>query len=99
MAAIAKRKVRLEIEWSNTDPSNFRYRTVVWGYIDDDSKMSGEEECILPSEFQTIARSAFRALTGQQIENNAVALANAALQDMGSGAGTHIITDELGNGE
>lgn len=97
MAAITKRKIRLEVEWSKEDPSNFRYRTVVWGYIDDDSKVSGEEECVIPSEFQTIARSAFRALTGQQIENSAVALANDSLQGLGSGAGSHTITDDLGD--
>lgn len=99
MSSIVKRKIRLEIEWSNEDSDNFTYRTVVWGYIDDDTKNTGEEQLVIPSAFQLIARSAFRALTGQQIENNAIAIANASLQTIGSGAGTHIITDDLGNGE
>lgn len=97
MASITKRKIRLEVEWSNEDPGNFQYRTVTWGYVADDTKTAGEERCVIPSEFQTIARSAFRALTGQQIENSAVALANASLQGLGSGAGSHTITDELGD--
>jgi hypothetical protein len=97
MASITKRKIRLEIEWSNEDPSNFKYRTVAWGYVADDTKTTGEEECTIASEFQTITRSDFRALTGLQIENNGVALANASFQELGSGAGSHTITDELGD--
>ena len=95
MAQIKKQRVRLEIEWSKGDPGNFRYRTVAWGYVDDDSELAGQKELLVTGDYETIDRDAFRALTGQQIENNAAALADEALQNIGFGAGHHTIVDDL----
>lgn len=97
MAEIKKQRVRLEIEWSKEDPSNFRYRAIGWGYVDDDSEPIGQKELTVIADYATIERSAFRASTGQQIENNAAALVNAALQGTGFGAGGHTIIDDDGD--
>ena len=97
MATITKRKIRLEINWEKDDPTNFSYRTVTWAYLGDDTKDGGEEEIIVPSEVSTIARTAFRGLTGQQIENNAASIADASLQALGSGSGGHSIVDDSGD--
>jgi len=95
MANIRKRKVRLEVTWSNEDPGHYNWRTVVWGFVEDDSEPGGLKQKIAASDFQTISKSVFNNLTGEQIANNVVAAATDALQDMGAGAGEHIIIDEL----
>jgi len=97
MATLTRRKVRLEINWEKDDPSNFNYRTVVWAVVADDSEPSGEKEIVVGGEINTITRTAFRALTGQQIENNAAALANETLQSLGSGADSHTIVADDGD--
>jgi hypothetical protein len=97
MATLVRRKVRLEVEWDKLDPSNFKYRTVVWAAVADDSEPQGEKEIVIGGATETITRTAFRALTGQQIENNAAALANATLQTLGSGAESHTIVEDDGD--
>lgn len=97
MATIAKRKVRLEIEWTKDDPSNLKWRTIGWGYLSDDSKPGGEEEIICVSDEETIERTQFRGLTGQQIETAASNTMDGAFQGLGSGAGGHIIQADTGD--
>lgn len=96
MAIINRRKVRLEVTWDKDDPENFSYRALVWGYVADDVRPAGEEQIVATSESATISRAAFRSLNGAQIESNAIALADAALQALGSGAGGHTIVDDDG---
>lgn len=97
MADMVKRKVRLEIEWGGEKPDVFCWRTIVWGYVPDDSEEEGCKCVMVSGEQHEITRTIFRAISGQQIENNAVSAANELLQGVGSGAGGHDIEHELGN--
>ena len=97
MATLTRRKVRLEVNWEKDNPSNFTYRTVVWAVVADDSEPGGEKEIVVGGQLATITRTAFRALTGQQIETNAAAMANETLQTLGSGADSHTIVEDDGD--
>ena len=97
MATINKRKIRLNIEWNKNNPDDFIYWVVADGAIDDDSRDGGEDIVTARSDIQTITRTAFRALTGAQIETNAKTLATDALNALGSGAGGHTIVEDSGN--
>lgn len=92
---IAKRHVVLEISWKKEAPDYFFYRVRTFGYVTDGTKAGGEERLDGWSETSSITRTAFRALTGAQIEATATALADSALTDLGTGG--HTIQDDDGN--
>lgn len=97
MATITSKRIRLYIEWTKDDPDNFTYWVDTAAVLPDDTKLGGEEEIGIRSPDATITRTAFRALTGTQIENNVKSLSAASLDELGSGAGTHTLVDDIGN--
>jgi hypothetical protein len=96
MATMNLRGVRLTLTWHKDDPANFTYDVKALAMLDDDTEPSGERLQNASDLDNTIGRGAFRGLTGAQIENQMQTLAVAALQALGTGAGTHTINIDVG---
>jgi hypothetical protein len=96
MATITKRKGRIVIEWDKDAPTDLRYFHEAEAVVSDDSEPGGEK--VVRVRFDnTGTRTTFRALTGQQIEDDWKAKTDAALQALGSGAGGHSIVQDWGS--
>jgi hypothetical protein len=92
MATITKRSGRIVIEWNKDAPNDLRYFYEATAVVSDDS-----EKTIRVRLDNVGTRATFRALDGQQIEDNWKAQTDAALQAVGSGAGGHTIDQDWGN--
>ncbi len=97
MANIIKRSISLNIKYRKEDPDNLTWQAKCECVTLDDSKIGGEDKFAVATPLQTITRTQFRALTGQQIENSVVTAIDDAIQQLGSGAGSHTITNDTGN--
>ncbi len=97
MANIIKRSITLSIKYRKEDADNLIWQAKAQCVTLDDTKDGGEETFAVATPPQTITRAQFRGLTGQQIENTVVTEIDAAIQQLGSGAGSHTITNDIGN--
>ena len=97
MAQITKRRILLSIEWLKETPNDLQWAATATCVTPDDKEDGGEEQFTVRTEPQTITRAQFRTITGQQIETTVVNAINAAIQALGSGAGSHVLTDDFGN--
>ncbi len=97
MAQFTKRTVTLSIEWDRDNPQDLQYIVRCTAFIPDDAKDGGEERVRVTSGPTTITRAQFRSLTGQQIQTQVLNEVDAALQALGSGAGSHTIVDDIGD--
>lgn len=97
MAQIIKRAISLNIKYRKQDPDNLTWQAVAQCVTPDDKEDGGEEQFRVATDITAITRAQFRNLTGAQIENAVVNAIDDAIQALGSGAGSHTITDDTGN--
>lgn len=97
MADITKRRITLTIIYDKGNPDELQWGAMANCITPDDKNDGGEEGFVVKTPLQTITRATFRGITGQQIENTVVNAVNDAIQALGSGAGTHTLTDDFGN--
>ena len=96
MATMNLRGVRLTLTWHKDDPANFTYDVKAQAMLDDDTEPTGERVQNASDVNNTVPRATFEGLTGAQIRNQMQTLAVAALQALGTGAGTHTINIDVG---
>ncbi len=97
MAQIIKRTISLTIAYQKDNPDDLTWRATAQCATPDDKEDGGEEIFTVATDPQTITRAQFRSITGAQIETTVVNAINAKLQTLGSGAGSHTLTDDFGN--
>jgi len=97
MATVTKRRILLTIEWMKETPNDLNWSAQAICVTPDDKEDTNEESFIVQTDPQTITRAQFRTITGQQIETTVLNAINNAIQQLGVGAGTHILNDDFGN--
>ena len=97
MANLNKKEITVTIRWSRDAASDLSYDVTALAEVDDDSEAGGKK--IVGGQLRdvTMTRAQFRGLTGAQIEAQILAKSNEALQTIGSGAGAHVIADDVGD--
>lgn len=96
MATITKRSGRILIEWNKDSPNDLIYHYEVTAVVADDSEEGGEKT-VRARTTMIGTRATFRALSGQDIEDDWKAKTDTALQALGSGSGGHSIVQDWGS--
>ncbi len=97
MANITKNRIVLTIVWDRDDASNLTYNASARCETPDDKEDAGNEVFNVSTPAQTITRATFRGLTGAQIQTQILGDVDAAIQAIGTGAGGHVLTDDIGD--
>lgn len=97
MSTINIKKARLILDWNKEDPANVTWQIDSYGYVDDDTEPGGASEKRVISEPAKMLRTQFRAMSCTQLETQVRNKATQLLQELGTGAGSHVINNDTGD--
>lgn len=97
MANFKRKCVRYIVQFHCDDPDDVSYWTETESLISNDAISGGNDEVVLVSAPNTMTRTDWRADTGSDMYAEALSISSDRIQGEGSGAGSHTISDMLGN--